>query len=44
MADKLYVSINTIKTHVSNLFDKLGARNRIDALVRAKDAGILEEG
>ena len=44
IADKLYVSINTIKTHVSNLFDKLGARNRIDALVRAKDAGILEEG
>jgi LuxR family maltose regulon positive regulatory protein len=43
IADKLYVSINTIKTHVSNLFDKLGARNRIDALVRAKDAGILVE-
>ena len=43
IADKLYVSINTIKTHISNLFDKLGARNRIDALVRAKDAGILVE-
>ncbi|MBC8145404.1 MAG: hypothetical protein H7X80_07450 [bacterium] len=43
IADKLYVSINTIKTHISNLFDKLGARNRIDALVRAKDAGILIE-
>jgi LuxR family maltose regulon positive regulatory protein len=43
IADKLYVSVNTIKTHVSNLFDKLGARNRIDALVRARDAGILIE-
>jgi LuxR family maltose regulon positive regulatory protein len=41
IADKLYVSINTIKTHASNLVDKLGARNRVDALVRARDAKIL---
>jgi LuxR family maltose regulon positive regulatory protein len=42
IADKLYVSINTIKTHASNLFDKLEASNRVDALVRARAAGILE--
>jgi LuxR family maltose regulon positive regulatory protein len=42
IADKLYLSINTIKTHISNLFDKLGARNRVDALVRAREAGVLE--
>jgi LuxR family maltose regulon positive regulatory protein len=41
IADKLYVSINTIKTHASNLFDKLEARNRVDALVRARAAGLL---
>jgi LuxR family maltose regulon positive regulatory protein len=42
IADKLYLSINTVKTHISNVFDKLGARNRVDALVRAREAGVLE--
>jgi LuxR family maltose regulon positive regulatory protein len=42
IADKLYVSINTVKTHASNLFDKLGASNRVDALVRAREARILQ--
>jgi LuxR family maltose regulon positive regulatory protein len=41
IADKLYVSVNTIKTHASNLFDKLNARNRVDALLRAREAKIL---
>ena len=42
IADKLYVSINTVKTHASNLFDKLGASNRVDALVKAREVGALE--
>jgi DNA-binding NarL/FixJ family response regulator len=42
IADKLYVSINTVKTHASNLFDKLGASNRVDALVKAREVGVLE--
>ena len=42
IADKLYVSINTVKTHASNLFDKLGASSRVDALVKAREVGVLE--
>jgi LuxR family transcriptional regulator, maltose regulon positive regulatory protein len=41
IADKLYVSVNTIKTHMSNLFDKLGARSRVEALARAREAELL---
>lgn len=41
IAEKLYVSINTIKTHVSNLFSKLDADNRVEALARAREAKIL---
>jgi LuxR family maltose regulon positive regulatory protein len=41
IADKLYVSINTVKTHVSNLFEKLGASSRVDALLRARSARLL---
>jgi LuxR family maltose regulon positive regulatory protein len=41
IADKLYVSVNTIKTHLSNLFDKLGARSRVEALAKAREAALL---
>ncbi len=41
IADRLYVSINTIKTHISNLFDKLEVRSRVEALVRARGAKII---
>jgi LuxR family transcriptional regulator, maltose regulon positive regulatory protein len=41
IADKLYVSVNTIKTHMSNLFDKLGARSRVEALAKAREAALL---
>ncbi len=41
IAEKLYVSVNTIKTHVSNLFGKLDAANRVEALARAREANVL---
>ena len=31
IADKLYVSTYTIKAHVSSLFSKISAKNRVDA-------------
>jgi DNA-binding NarL/FixJ family response regulator len=30
------VSMGTVKTHVNNIFRKLGARNRAQAIVRAR--------
>ncbi|MBC8144366.1 MAG: tetratricopeptide repeat protein, partial [bacterium] len=41
IGDKLYVSVNTIKTHLSNLFDKLGVRSRVEALARAREEELI---
>jgi len=36
IADELYVSVNTIKTHVKNIIRKLQAESRADAITRAR--------
>lgn len=41
IAARLHVSPNTVKTHVANLFGKLGARRRTDALRRARELGLV---
>ena len=41
VARELGVSPNTIKTHISRLFEKLGAKRRTDAIARARDLGVL---
>ena len=42
IADKLFVSLNTVKTHISNLYQKLHAKRRTQALARAKELRIVE--
>ncbi len=41
IADKLFVSLNTVKSHSSNLFLKLDARSRTQAVLRARERRIL---
>ena len=41
IAERLFVSENTVKTHTSRLFDKLSARRRTQAVQRAKEAGLI---
>lgn len=41
IAARLDVSPNTIKTHVARLFEKLGARRRTEAILRARELGIV---
>ncbi len=41
IAEKLFVSENTVKTHSSRVFDKLGARRRTQAVQLAKESGLL---
>ena len=37
MAEKHFVSINTIKTHVKNIYDKLNVNTRSQAIVRVRE-------
>ena len=41
IAARLFVSENTVKTHCSRAFDKLGARRRTQAVQLGKQLGIL---
>ncbi len=43
IADKLFVSENTVKTHLHNLFKKIHAKNRLQALIWAKENISQEE-
>ena len=41
IAERLFVSENTVKTHSSRLFDKLQAKRRTQAVQLAKEAGLI---
>ena len=41
IAEKIYVSENTVKTHSSRVFDKLGAKRRTQAVQLGKEFGLL---
>lgn len=41
IADQLFVSLSTVKTHANNLFDKMGVERRTQAINSAKQLGII---
>lgn len=41
IADKLHLSLPTIKTHASNIFEKLDVKRRTQAIERAKSLNII---
>jgi DNA-binding CsgD family transcriptional regulator len=41
IAEKLFVSENTVKTHSSRVFDKLGAKRRTQAVQLGKEFGLI---
>jgi LuxR family transcriptional regulator, maltose regulon positive regulatory protein len=41
IARRLYISLSTVKGHTTNIFGKLGARNRTGAVTRARSLGLL---
>jgi LuxR family transcriptional regulator, maltose regulon positive regulatory protein len=41
IASELFVSVNTIRTHMRHLYAKLGVHRRADAVERARELGLL---
>lgn len=41
IAERVFVSENTVKTHLSRVFDKLGARRRTQAVQRGKELRLI---
>ncbi|MCB0813783.1 MAG: winged helix-turn-helix transcriptional regulator, partial [Flavobacteriales bacterium] len=41
IADRLFISLPTVKSHSSNLFGKLEVRRRTEAVHKAKSLGII---
>jgi len=41
IAERLFVSENTVKTHAGRVFDKLAAKRRTQAVQLAKEAGLI---
>jgi LuxR family maltose regulon positive regulatory protein len=41
IANELYLSVNTVKTHMRSIYRKLDASNRREAVERARDLNLL---
>jgi len=41
IGDKLFISLNTVKSHVKNIILKLGVDSRLQAVAKAKELGII---
>ena len=41
IADEMFLSVNTVKTHMRHLYDKLGAHRRHEAVEQARALGLL---
>jgi LuxR family maltose regulon positive regulatory protein len=41
IASEMYISVNTVKTHLKNIYRKLSARHRGEAVRRAREFGLL---
>jgi LuxR family transcriptional regulator, maltose regulon positive regulatory protein len=40
IADRLCISVNTLKVHIRNVYGKLGVRNRVEFLVKAQELSL----
>jgi ATP/maltotriose-dependent transcriptional regulator MalT len=41
IAAELVIALSTVKTHVNRIYAKLDVRNRAQAIVRAREAGLI---
>lgn len=43
IADKLTVALSTVKTHINNIYGKLGVNTRVQAIKEARSLGLIED-
>jgi len=41
MADELYISVHTLRSHLKSIYEKLGAHSRYEAIARAQELDLL---
>jgi LuxR family maltose regulon positive regulatory protein len=41
IAARLYLSVNTLRAHSANIYQKLDVHNRVQAVARARELGLL---
>jgi LuxR family maltose regulon positive regulatory protein len=42
IADELIIAISTVRSHVKSIYGKLGASNRVQAMLRARQMGLVK--
>jgi len=42
MSEKLFISLRTVKAHMTNIFNKLGCNSRTDAIIKGLKQGYIE--
>ena len=42
IAEKLHISVHTIKAHLEAIYDKLGVTNRVQAAMKAVVLGLID--
>ena len=43
IADSLVIALSTVKSHINNLYGKLGTKRRTQAVAAAREMGLLSE-
>jgi LuxR family maltose regulon positive regulatory protein len=41
IADRLFISVNTVRVHINNIYGKLGVSGRVQAVARAQELALL---
>ena len=41
IAEQLYLALNTVKRHASNIYDKLDVKKRTEAVAKARQLGLI---
>ena len=42
IADKIFVSLNTVKTHISKVYQKMGVQRRTQAVQKAREMALIQ--